>query len=339
VAQGFTGETNNLSFGPTSPAASQPGPAVEFSESSAGGAASDCAAATTIGDTHLRTFNGLLYDFQASGDFLLAQAKNFTVQSRQVSGAPTWPDAAVNQAVAAQVGKSRVAFCTAPSRLVINGHPAALVYEGQGSLMNPAYPGGFELLAAGRVRCVVMQHAPARKEYDGFPNFKMDPLEKQIAAVELVSRAKVVAVTVNHENMNLIDVPAACADIYGGYEGWRVKLNASLLAPCGDKVSPAFPASPSSPATCHRTSATGPGGLRQHRRPRRRPVRRLHHRRRCARQGRRWPPRHAAPVLDKEGRRRQVVSQPATTLPPQHRGSGASLAAGPSDADLLGHAG
>jgi uncharacterized NAD-dependent epimerase/dehydratase family protein len=94
-----------------------------------------------------------------------------------------------------------------------DGHPRAIVLEGQGSLMNPAYPGGFELLAAGRARCVVMQHAPARREYDGFPGFAMDPLEKQIAAVELISRAKVVAVTVNHEAMALSEVPAACADI------------------------------------------------------------------------------------------------------------------------------
>jgi uncharacterized NAD-dependent epimerase/dehydratase family protein len=94
-----------------------------------------------------------------------------------------------------------------------DGKPAAIVLEGQGSLMNPAYPGGAELLAASRARCVVMQHAPARKEYDGFPGFALDPLEKQIAAVEAVSRAKVVAVTVSHENMALTDVPGACADI------------------------------------------------------------------------------------------------------------------------------
>jgi uncharacterized NAD-dependent epimerase/dehydratase family protein len=94
-----------------------------------------------------------------------------------------------------------------------DGHPRAIVLEGQGSLTNPAYPGGHELLAAGRVRCVVVQHAPARREYDGFPGFAMDPLEKQIAAIELVSHAKVVAVTVNHEHMDLAEVPAACADI------------------------------------------------------------------------------------------------------------------------------
>jgi hypothetical protein len=114
VAQGFTGETNNLSFGPTAPTASPPGPAVIFTESSAGGATSNCAAAVTIGDTHLRTFNGLFYDFQAAGDFTLAEVDpSFTVQTRQVSGAPTWPDATVNKAVAARLGKTQVAICLA----------------------------------------------------------------------------------------------------------------------------------------------------------------------------------------------------------------------------------
>ncbi len=94
-----------------------------------------------------------------------------------------------------------------------DGHPRAIVLEGQGSLMNPAYPGGYELLAAGRPACVVMQHAPVRQEYDGFPGYAMHPLEKQIAAVEMISNAKVVAVTLNHEGMDLAAVPAACADI------------------------------------------------------------------------------------------------------------------------------
>jgi hypothetical protein len=115
VAQGFTAEKNNFSFGPTAPAATAPGPAVIFEESIAGGATSNCAAASTIGDTHLRTFNGLFYDFQAAGDFTLAEVDpGFSVQTRQVSGAPTWPNATVNKAVAARIGKTRVAVCLAP---------------------------------------------------------------------------------------------------------------------------------------------------------------------------------------------------------------------------------
>lgn len=127
-AQGFTAEMNNLSFGPTAPAATQPGPAVIFEESIAGGATSNCAAATTVGDTHLHTFNGLFYDFQAAGDFTLAEVEpNFTVQTRQVSGAPTWPNATVNKAVAARFGKTRVALCLAPPR---SNQPAYILVDG-----------------------------------------------------------------------------------------------------------------------------------------------------------------------------------------------------------------
>ena len=118
VAQGFTAEKNNLSFGPSAPVGSQPGPALIFIESTAGGAPSNCAASTSVGDTHLTTLSGLLYDFQATGDFELLETKSsFVVQNRQVSGAPNWPNAAVNSAIAAQFGKTKVAVCLARKEL------------------------------------------------------------------------------------------------------------------------------------------------------------------------------------------------------------------------------
>ncbi|HJW30840.1 MAG TPA: DUF1611 domain-containing protein, partial [Saprospiraceae bacterium] len=80
-----------------------------------------------------------------------------------------------------------------------NEHPDVIVLEGQGSLMNPAYPGGFELLAAGRPDFVILQHAPTRWEYDGFPGYLMHPLDHQIKAIEFISGRKVIAITVNHE--------------------------------------------------------------------------------------------------------------------------------------------
>lgn len=85
-----------------------------------------------------------------------------------------------------------------------------IVIEGQGSLMNPAYPGGYEILAAGRPDIVVLQHAPERKEYDGFPGYLLHPITKQIKAIEMVSDKPVVAITVNHENMQPGDVSIAC---------------------------------------------------------------------------------------------------------------------------------
>jgi uncharacterized NAD-dependent epimerase/dehydratase family protein len=80
--------------------------------------------------------------------------------------------------------------------------PDVIVIEGQGSLMNPGFPGGFEILAAGRPEGVIMQHAPARAEYDGFPGYPIDPLKKQIQAVELLSGKPVIAVSINHENLD-----------------------------------------------------------------------------------------------------------------------------------------
>jgi uncharacterized NAD-dependent epimerase/dehydratase family protein len=91
--------------------------------------------------------------------------------------------------------------------------PDLIVIEGQGSLMNPAYPGGFEILAAGRPDAVVLQHAPARKDYDGFPGYPIQPLPHQIQAVEIVSGRPVVAITVNHEGLEPGAIAASCESI------------------------------------------------------------------------------------------------------------------------------
>jgi len=91
--------------------------------------------------------------------------------------------------------------------------PAVMVLEGQGSLMNPAYPGGMELLAAGRPDVVVLQHAPTRKDYDGFPGHPIHPLERQIDAVRILSGKPVVAVTVNHEGLSRAETASECARI------------------------------------------------------------------------------------------------------------------------------
>lgn len=91
--------------------------------------------------------------------------------------------------------------------------PDFIFIEGQGSLMNPAYPGGFEILAAGRPDAVVLQHAPQRKEYDGFPGYKLHELLTQIKAIELISGKPVVAVTINHEGILLNRIPQTCQKI------------------------------------------------------------------------------------------------------------------------------
>jgi len=91
--------------------------------------------------------------------------------------------------------------------------PDVIVIEGQGSLMNPAYPGGYEILAAARPDVVVLQHAPARVDYDGFPGYRIHPLDRQIQAIEIISGRPIVAITINHEALQQGDIAPICAEI------------------------------------------------------------------------------------------------------------------------------
>ena len=119
----FTAETNNLSIVDTTTAPAHNGhPSLVFTESNTGTPDPSCSAGVSVGDTHLTTFDGVHYDFQSSGDFLLAEvAGEFTVQVRQASGAPQWPNAAVNKIVAVRMGRTRVTFYVEPSRVTVNG--------------------------------------------------------------------------------------------------------------------------------------------------------------------------------------------------------------------------
>jgi uncharacterized NAD-dependent epimerase/dehydratase family protein len=59
----------------------------------------------------------------------------------------------------------------------------------------------------------VLQHAPKRLEYDGFPGYTLHPLPEQIRAIEVISGKKVIAITVNHEGMEDDEILPACEKI------------------------------------------------------------------------------------------------------------------------------
>ncbi len=86
--------------------------------------------------------------------------------------------------------------------------PEYMFLEGQGSILHPAYPGGFEIIGAMRPDAIILQHAPKRKFYDGFPEYPIEPLDKYIKVLELVSNKKVIAISLNTENMKSNEINA-----------------------------------------------------------------------------------------------------------------------------------
>ena len=121
----FTGESNNLTLvATTSNPAKGSLPSLVFTETNVGSpTTAPCSSAISLGDTHIHPFNGLTeYDFQAFGDFVLAEAgPDFMVHTRQVPGPPGYPGTATNTAVAVMMGRTRVAVYLQPVRLVIDG--------------------------------------------------------------------------------------------------------------------------------------------------------------------------------------------------------------------------
>jgi hypothetical protein len=242
VAQGFTGETNNLSFGPSAPSTSPPGPALFFTESSAGGSPSNCTAATTVGDTHLTTFAGLLYDFQATGDFLLAETgPDFLVQTRQVSGAPTWPNASINKAVAVRAGKSRVAICL-PGRVVVDGKPTTIRDGGQFGLSD-----GGNVVRRGNVYFVL---GPSGDSIRATVNSAYIDVSVGLGRWPtkvrgLLANADGKVDQIEAQDGAVLTSPFSFELLYGHYgNSWRVPSNQSILSPCGEPVGRGIPKKP-----------------------------------------------------------------------------------------------
>jgi hypothetical protein len=242
-AAGFTGETNNLSFGPTAPAVSGAAPAILFSEASVGALAA-CAAATSVGDTHLTTFGGTLYDFQASGDFVLLQTsdRHFIVQARQLSGAPVWPNATTNQAVATRMGTTDVAVCPPLGNLVVNGKPIQIQ---NGKVLE--FPSGVDVERNGNVYIIRNDEGNWVRAQVVNPYINISVgLGRWPAIVRgILANANGNVNEIEARDGSVLTAPFGFADLYHHYaESWSVPARESLLSPCKGKVELRLPKRP-----------------------------------------------------------------------------------------------
>ena len=80
-------------------------------------------------------------------------------------------------------------------------HPDIIVVEGQGALSHPAFTSSTAIIRGARPKAIILQHPPKRKDRCDFPGIPMPTLESEIKLIEIISGAKVIAITLNHEDM------------------------------------------------------------------------------------------------------------------------------------------
>jgi len=256
--QGFTSETNDLYAGPSAPDWSGTGPALLFTESTLdkfpmdkfpnGPPPPSCIThATSIGDTHLTTLGGgTLYDFQASGDFVLLQTTypDFVVQARQVSGSPTWPNASVNKAVGVDMGKTRVAICLPPTGLVIDGTRTPIE---ENSIMHLPYDAG-DISRRGNVYIIrdaagnSLRAAVNDSYIDVTVGLGRWPTEARGVLANARGNANLIAA----KDGTVLSAPFPFQTLYHHYaDSWRVEPKESVLSACGEaKAEPGLPQKP-----------------------------------------------------------------------------------------------
>lgn len=84
--------------------------------------------------------------------------------------------------------------------------PDIIIVEGQGALSHPAFTSSSAILRGAMPDAIIIQHPPRRKSYCDYPKIPMLSLENEIEMIEVFSSSKVIAITINHENMNDIEI-------------------------------------------------------------------------------------------------------------------------------------
>lgn len=87
-----------------------------------------------------------------------------------------------------------------------NEEPDIIVVEGQGALSHPAFTSSSAIIRGAMPDAIIIQHPPKRKSYCDYPKIPMLALEDEIEMIEVFSKSKVVAITINHENMTHVEV-------------------------------------------------------------------------------------------------------------------------------------
>jgi uncharacterized NAD-dependent epimerase/dehydratase family protein len=107
--------------------------------------------------------------------------------------------------------------------------PDFMIIEGQGSLVHPFFPGGFEILSAGRVDGFLLVDAPKRPNLDGFPGYPMPDPRRVVKIAELLTEKSLLGISINNEKMTSSDVTDSKVNL-------KSKFNVPVIEPLSEGV-------------------------------------------------------------------------------------------------------
>jgi len=97
-------------------------------------------------------------------------------------------------------------------------HPDIIIVEGQGSLSHPAFNSSVAIIKGANPDAIIIQHSPKRKNRCDFPKIPMPSLETEIELNEVFSRSKVIAITINDEDMTDVELENTVAEYEDRYK-------------------------------------------------------------------------------------------------------------------------
>jgi uncharacterized NAD-dependent epimerase/dehydratase family protein len=99
-----------------------------------------------------------------------------------------------------------------------NENPDIIIVEGQGALSHPAFTSTSAIIRGAMPKAIILQHPPRRKNHCDFPGAPMPTLESEIELLEVFSKSKVIAITLNHEDMTDNEVSSTIVEYEYKYE-------------------------------------------------------------------------------------------------------------------------
>ncbi len=85
-------------------------------------------------------------------------------------------------------------------------NPDIFIVEGQGALSHPAFTSSSAIIRGSLPDAIILQHPPKRKNHCDYPDIPMPTVESEIELLQVFSKSKVIAITINHEDMTDIEV-------------------------------------------------------------------------------------------------------------------------------------